>query len=99
VRADVDDRFTRYVRVELDGVDVTNDCRIGIEEQGLVELLQRDAAGQIVADGNTGEPAWVTRRGQVVFYLKDDAPAWAVADFMERKGAKCVCGGNCGCCA
>ena len=76
--ATVSEKWTRYARVWLDGVDVTNECRMA-DESGVVEILKRGIDGKAIIENN--KLAWEWKSGDVKIGIKDNAPDWAKTQY------------------
>jgi hypothetical protein len=87
VRINVADYLSRFIRCELDGVDITTTCFDASEEEGWADcFVFRD--GQLVVVND--EPKQERRRGRVAFSLGPNATIGALAVYTARRDAECL---------
>lgn len=63
----VGDLISRYVRVELDGIDVTKQCDYASEDDGTVRIFAHDPP-------RVDREMWKMVSGRVEIFLREDAP-------------------------
>lgn len=76
--------FYGWYIITIDGEDITKDCQVADEINGVVTCVKRDESGNAVVEGN--DVVTYERRGDVVISLRDDAPAVTQALYNKMRG-------------
>ena len=85
MKLSVQDKLSRHVTVLLDGIDVTTECQMADEDNGVVECFDRDENGKIKVDG-WRDTAFKIVSGRVEITIRDNAPGWAKNEYEAMRG-------------
>ena len=75
----------RYVRIWLDGIEITKDCRYANEERGMVQVVARYASGEIRTNDYEYGVEWDVKFGKVKIALRENAPDWAKEIYNSKR--------------
>lgn len=85
MQVSVNSPLARYVRVLVDGVDVTARCYRADTQRGIAMCHKRGENSRFVINRDRGRTVREAVCGKVEINLVENAPAWAVRIFNELK--------------
>jgi hypothetical protein len=89
MKVSIHDVLSGWVRITLDGMDVTRMCRKASEEYGAVAVFAEE---EIVSGPESldefGEPKMIVKRGKVEISLRNDAPTAIAGIYQDRRASR-----------